>query len=319
VVIIHNGYSDYLKWCIIQARKFNDEVILIGDKSNNRFGTLAKHAEKKDFVNDRYSEFVQYYQHMSTNGKTFELFCFERWFILLEYMTKNSLDFIFHIDSDVMLYANASELSKNFSASAMAAYHIPKQTYSNLRWFAIPHASYWSIDGLRKFCLFIIDVYKNKINELKVKWQWHATGKIRGGICDMTLLYLFYKNNKDAIINLAPCFETYTFDSNINSSENYFPDDFQMKRKLMFLKIKNVYFRDDHPYCKKTVNDSEIQMVNLHCQGKSKMLMFSYFKGKHTVLDYLLYAKFLFPFLYKRTVDTMKYKLKAKTIFNQVS
>lgn len=311
VIIIHRGYSDYLKWAVLQAKASGNEVILLGDEKNLKLSAYVKHEYISDYGHSDYPTFLKNYKHMSSNDYKFELVCFERWFVLLEYLKRNSFEKVLHLDSDVMIYEEADKILQYFSGKFMAAYHIPEQTYSDNRWVAVPHTSFWTTQGLEKLCTFIIDEYTKGLEELKLKWQWHISSKAPGGICDMTLLYLFYRQNEDKIVNLAQTFnETFTFDSNINSPENYFQNEFSMTRKF-FISIKNVFFENKIPYSKNLVLNKNIKLFALHCQGKAKILMFIFYKGKKEAADYLAYYLFLIPFLYKRMIGSIKSKLKT--------
>jgi len=54
-------------------------------------------------------EFSNVYKHLSTNDYNFELMCFNRWFILLNYMKAKNINMCFHIDSDVLLFSDVEK------------------------------------------------------------------------------------------------------------------------------------------------------------------------------------------------------------------
>ena len=100
VVIINTGNPHYLKTVITQAKFFGNKTILIGDASN---APLGDHVDMNQYANQAV-EFQRYYVHLTTNGYQYELFCLQRWFILLEFMKAQGLDKCLHLDSDVLLF-----------------------------------------------------------------------------------------------------------------------------------------------------------------------------------------------------------------------
>ena len=49
-----------------------------------------------------------------------ELFCFQRWFVLYEFMKEQKIDKVFCMDSDVLLYTDASEDFKNLKTLTLS-------------------------------------------------------------------------------------------------------------------------------------------------------------------------------------------------------
>ena len=82
VVIIHKGRNRYVQVAINQAKFFANDVSVISDKS-------FKNCLNYDI--DKYSnfskKFAKYYIHLSSTTVVWvELFCFQRWFVLYEFM-----------------------------------------------------------------------------------------------------------------------------------------------------------------------------------------------------------------------------------------
>jgi len=314
-VIIHRGYSAYLKWAIMQARLISNQVVLIGNEENESLKDLAGYLPMTDLHEPLFAEFIKVYEHMSTNEYKFELICFERWFILLDFMKKKSLDVLVHLDSDVMIFNNMQEIVHSFKDDTLAAYHIPKQTYSEHRWIAVPHTSVWTRAGLEKFCSFILDTYRNNMPELKMKWDSHSTDEKRGGISDMALLYLFYAKNEKAIINLAECRQNqqgqlYCLDLNINSSENYDQHEFALAASPFLFNIKKLNHEKGIITALNFFLEKIVLFESLHCQGKAKILMFNYYRGKKTLADRIEFAAFALNFFLQRTTNYGRYMLR---------
>ncbi len=293
----------------------SDKVVLIGNEENEKLKDIVSYHPMTLLSDPLYNDFLKVYEHMSTNEYKFELICFERWFLLLDYMKKNSLEILVHLDSDVMLFNDLHEIVESFDKNTLAAYHIPRQTYSEERWIAVPHTSVWTREGLQRFCRFIVDTYKNNKAELQTKWNSHGTDARRGGISDMALLYLFYIRNVKDIVNLAECRkhhngQMYCLDLNINSSENYDQHEYAMASSSFLFKIKKLNYQDGVITALNLIQNKNVVFESLHCQGKAKILMFLYYHGTKKPLDRLEFMTFAFNFFRQRTATYGRFLLK---------
>ena len=154
IIVLHRGANDYLRVCLSQA-KFsnpNSRVILLGDESNVN---IAKEAGVEHYlINDYFKqaqEFQKIYRHYSTNPYDFELFCFQWWFVIGEFIEKNNIDKFLHIDSDVLLYA---DFSQEHAFLDYINYYV--LTYSH----ASAHSSFFNNSrALGEFCSFFSEVF----------------------------------------------------------------------------------------------------------------------------------------------------------------
>jgi hypothetical protein len=310
IIIMHRGASDYLKWAIKQAKLNNDNVVLLGDKSNENFREFCSFGYLDDLDNAYSRKFTGLYEHMSTNNYKFELMCIDRWFVLLQYMVRENIEYLVHLDSDVMVYTNLDETVETYLREHLMCYHVIEQDYNAMRWVAGAGFSFWTMKGLKLFCDFIIDQYTQGIGELRAKWKWHHDTGRRGGICDMNLLYLFYQKNKDSIRNLSLISddETSCFDLNLASGANYYQDEYRIKRTLFGDYIKQITFIRNQPFGYNLRLKRKVAFHSLHCQGKYKILMYSYYSGKKSFDDLLGFLNFAGPFLWKRFRELLRYK-----------
>jgi len=269
IVFIHSGDNWYLPYVLHQAKHVSpdSEVVLLGQLSNStsiQNVTLEKLREPNSI-----KEFNKIYVHMSTNPKDFELFCFTRWHYLLEYMHLSKTRSIFYFDSDVLLYSPIKDIAEIYGRQISAcAYLIIKQDVSSMRWSATAHASYWTLDFLEKFCNFTRECFcqDKYLNMLKQKWAWHVTNDKPGGICDMTVLFLFWLENSGNIANLAINYNNNVFDDNINSSANYEENEYLMHRRW-----KKIKFINKEPMLIKADNKKNLVRAHaLHFQGTAK-------------------------------------------------
>ena len=254
VILIHRGKHDYVQTCINQAKFYNKTVIVISDSEYENCDNVdilgyTTHAD----------EFRKYYTPLSTLGD-YELFCFLRWFILYEYMTKENIDDVFYIDSDVLLYHNISD-DKDFF----------KNYIFTLILRSVGCTSYFTTSGLKMFCKFLFEIYQKKDSYEFAKIASHY--KVRqefnlpGGVCDMTLFEYFARYKCSVGVGeLSNIHNDTTYDHNINDSDNMYEFD----------GIKKIEFIDKKPYCYSPVLDKKIQFKSIHFQGGSKHLMDQY-------------------------------------------
>jgi hypothetical protein len=143
------------------------------------------------------------------------------------------------------------------------------QRQSNYRWSAAGHVSYWTELGLARFCDLIDHIYTHRLDKLEEKWNWHQRTKTPGGICDMTLLWLFSRENEIPILTRVR--DDTTFDENINISENHLPNEYRMHEGY-----KEITWRGHQPYGYNLVLRKPIRFNALHFQGTAKELMKSH-------------------------------------------
>lgn len=239
VVFIHKGKSDYLPIVIEQAEKRN-KVYLISDDNIHQY-------------QDKAEQFKKLYTHMSTLPEQFELFCFQRWFILREWMKTNNFETVMYCDSDVLLFCDVTEEYKNWNQYEMTLLH---------RTALI--SSYITFEGLDLFCEFLLKTYSDKnkfeFRELVNKWNLMQEFKMNGGVCDMTLLNRWhYLRTPARIGEMMQVVNWTTFDHCINSDDGY-----EMKDSH---KNYAFGFGYEKPYIWHNKLEQMVQFNSLHCQG----------------------------------------------------
>ena len=254
VVIVQMNSVPYLKPVLATARKFNSRVVLIG---NEQAGEASEPAEFVRFepLAQEAAYFQQIYQHLSTNPYGFELFCFQRWFVLQEYLESQRLDLCFAMDSDVLLYADAgAEFREAFDHDY--AFTLVQGT--------IGCSSYFTRGGLADFCRFVRETYENKTAPrfaylLNTAAEFQKSRRA-GGICDMTLFRLYALESKARIGEMCSVIDGSTCDHNINVSDGYETAG----------AVKKIYPRGGRPYCKSLDHGGLIRFKTLHFQGEAK-------------------------------------------------
>ncbi len=299
VIFIHTNNAYYLKDTLWQAKQFNERVILLGDDENKHHAQNG--IEYYPIVNygKASSYFTSIYEHMSGVPYEFELACFNRWFILEEFMRTNKIPVAFYCDSDVMLYCDISEeYDANFKSYDMSVMQIG---YSG------GMVSFWNLKSITSFCDFLKRFYEDRptiaklvelfLNSPKKPNGYHSCEYNGISTCyndDAPMLTNFVKDNKNmlSIGNLGQMLNDAVFDPSI-SYEFYiqpvFPGPtwihkrYQMKDLSIKVdgnsdisQIKDIILVDGYPYCYNLDLKALIKFKALHFQGHAKKIIADY-------------------------------------------
>jgi hypothetical protein len=266
IVFIHRGNSAYLKYSLSQAQATNprSSIILLGDPSNDCYNFVV-HREIDDFFRGA-SEFEKIYTHFSTLPPSFELICFQRWFILKDFLLANKINRCLYLDSDIMLYTDVTADSEKFAHFDFTlAHQINGCTFFLNR-----------VAALDEFCQFLMDVYNKKDSYVYDKLLAHYVVRKRhgltGGVCDMTAFQLYAENHFGEIGEVAQIIDGSVYDPAITILR----PGFEMEGG-----IKKVVWRNGLPYGKHANTGREIRFNSLHFHGStSKSMMGQFYTGK---------------------------------------
>jgi len=277
IIIFHNGNQDYVKICINQALKFNNEIILINDNPNNYKNITSPHFKcinSKNYSKNA-DKFKKYYKHFSNNNYNNELICIARWLYVEEYMRKHNIYRAFVCDSDILIYDDIDKINSKYLYKYDFMLCSAKTNLTGGQ-------SIWDLHKIIEFKSFIFNFY-NKKNIQNIK-KWWKTYTKPGGICDMTLLYYFANKTtifEGLIINNVRYFDkdltnifdnSITFDLHISNNVNQkYKNDYEMKNG-----IKNIQIKKNKAYVFNKRLNKDIRFILLHFQGNKKHLMNKY-------------------------------------------
>jgi len=255
IMLIHKSNSFYIGYTIAQARRSNPHSTIHFIWDGPPISQPDSHIQQHQ-LND-YSEgaraFADVYIHMSTNSIESELFCFQRWFILRDFMAAHKLSRCFYMDSDVLLYGNITREQKNFEDAVFT-----------LSLGTSPHSSFFNcVEILHHFCGYLMDLYAQKKgrhwDQIVAQGWWIQKNQLPGGMSDMTAFRLYKQNTLGWVGEVSDIINDATFDHNIHSAE---PVGFEMKDG-----IKAIQWIDNMPYCRYLPSGKLIRFNSLHCQG----------------------------------------------------
>jgi putative methyltransferase (TIGR04325 family) len=258
VVFIHfNEIPAYLIRALNQALLQNRQVVLITDAKTEIPGVSVHDAA---VYAKGLEAFENAYVHMSTNSEEFERICIHRWFILKNFMNESNTEVAYYSDSDTMIYSDLAlvyEQYKEYDAS-----YTLTENQDNYRWSASACCSYWKKEAINGFCEFVLDTYKNNLATLRKKWDYHLQNQQQGGICDMTLLFLFIEKIK--FFPLSKTRNGMCFDQNMLSDENYHEHEYDFGyNKELGREVKTIKMMTGTPHyiSKKTNSPIRINAI----------------------------------------------------------
>lgn len=253
IVIVHKGNSFYLEPVLRQIRLFNPDnrICLISDKSTDRFDFI-EHYDIDQYMKGA-DEFANIYVHMSINPFNYELFCFQRWFVIRDFIRSQEIPFSLCLDSDVLLYCNVDEV---FSEYQSYDFTICKEMG--------PCFSSFNNLSIEKLCNYMTYLYTD--SQAFKRLEEFYKNVVDGGVCDMTALAWYQKDVSDNVIDIVYPVDNACFDGNISDSMG-----FEMQKGK-----KKIYWKNNLPYGKYMEKDSFIQFYGLHLQGGAKHSMHKY-------------------------------------------
>ena len=294
VIIHHECRTEYARKCIQMAEKFNKQVIFLGDETNRDFS--KNWVDVNLYCKEEWQEFRKYYKNLSFYDDGYAIKIFKRFFAMKNYMNEKGLKECVLIDSDVLTYENYSKIP--VFGQCDATLFIPEEeekgsdplSYGNYYWGASAGTSYFKYEVLEDIVNFMIETYKNHFDLLEKKWKWHQENNYGGGVCEMTLLFLWYLQTDYKVINTKRIFgeeKPYVIDNDVrtvNDRCNFI--------KYSFANIERIKLIEKKPYLIENTG-RPVKAVCLHFGGETKKYMKAYMQQNivsHKVLLFLTYC-----------------------------
>lgn len=253
IVFIHSGDDEYLYYSLNQAKHSNPKssVFLIGDSANRHYASESIHHLMLEDYYDGAMEFASVYQHHSPNTYDYELFCFQRWYILRDFMRAFQMDRCLYLDSDIMLYDSIDD---------------PEYARFTNIWTMLSFNTSQSLDN---FCKLMRSYYCDP----SLLGQLHAYTALHQfpGVSDMVFSRLFvdyypeYSNHQNGV------FQDSFFDGNIRHPQ-WFPPYHDGDEVEMRDGTKKVYFQQGKFFVK-LKSGKYVRVVGQHFQGDNKAYM----------------------------------------------
>ncbi len=274
IVFIQKDDARFLNLALVRAKASNPDsrLIVIGDNLSPKLDFAEYYSMKG--LSKGANKFNEKYVHLSTVGFDFELFCFQRWFVLNEFMHKEKINSCLHLDHDVLLYSNVTLNQKEFSKAPFA--------YS----FGTSGHCFF-INDLKQFdklCEFITSFYtdKKRLAGLRNMYEDRLQKHLLGGVCDMTALKIFAQENPKLVMDVSEITTSGIFDHNINASDGF----------ETFCGLKKIIVKNGLPFVIVKSTKKIVPLKAIHMQRLAKSLMRKFsdcnFSRTNIIFDYLL-------------------------------
>jgi hypothetical protein len=284
IIYVHTGDSFYLLPNLLHTRAYNPnaKIILLGDKKN----AYVEEWGFEHFLLDEYMnlahQFEQVYVHYSPNSYQFELFCFQRWFAISEFVQKQHLEKFLVCDTDAFLYCNIDD---EFDKYSNVDFTITRN--------GTPCFTYFSKDSIKRFVEYITWCYTSEVGKKRIE-DYHqrlVDSNKDYGISDMSAFVAWEQLDGAMAIHVDVPNNGIAYDHNfIDVNDGYKMDG---SHKL-------IAWENDIPYEFLASTGEKIMIKGIHLQGKSKYLI-------HKMIPY----KYIKPVLGFYLKEIVKYRLRT--------
>jgi hypothetical protein len=274
ILFIHKGDSWYLSYALKQAKKSNPHanIILLGDDSNTKYSNIVKHFYITEYF-EAAQQLALIYKHFSTTGYDHELFCIQRWFIMLELANALNIDHIMLVDTDVLLFQDINIFLNNIKVDYEFS-----QGITNPMGFVF----FKSRENLKKMCDYIFDFYSTS-DGIEVLTQMFSNWKIEnavGGVSDITFFYLYKIKYPNCYMNFElPPIEGNAFCFSLESS-------YYIRNRDGYIVIKWI---DNIPYAT-LLTGEKVSVMGIHCFGLQKRYIRKLYQGPGKIQSRIIYC-----------------------------
>lgn len=261
IIFIHRGDCWYLYYSVKQARFHhpNARIVVISDTPNEQ---LAPYAEQLDIRNywAGAEELATIYQHHSMNSQEFELFCFQRWFVIRNFLQSYRPARAIHLDSDILVY---DDLFKDFGRMEGKALGIVgfQGPFSML----IP-----GYEVIADFCLRIMRLFREERGSLASMYEAWRRESSHVALSDMHALRTFISARGHSTLDLSEPFEGSVYDTVVHES-----DGLEMQHG-----IKAIAWIGGRPHGRRLGSRETVRLKTLHFQGDAKSRILEFFTRK---------------------------------------
>jgi len=266
IIFTHYGTTKYLTYTLRQAKKSNPrkDCILIGDSANEGLAINCgwKHVSLRSLVSSRRDEFNSYFYWVQGSihnpvkgGKDWLRYCFERWFILEEFLVKQQIKHFWHFDSDTMIIDDLQDYEDELINSSLLS-----TTLCN----GMCPGGFIRQEFLQMFCSQIINDFKDQ-DFLDSQQNEFDTFNPHYAFCDMRSFENLAENIKShEIPRLCDFFisKNVWFDDCICQSHDF---DTIRVPLMGFKKIKNLYSSPEGIFCVKQENNNPYKFITVNC------------------------------------------------------
>lgn len=257
IVFVHKGASHYVPYALHQARAYNPgaRVVLLGDEAACGMARPEERVSLTDHMGTA-EAFARTYKNLSTNTFEFELFCFQRWFALRDWMHAEGVERAVYLDTDVLCYTDLGAESERLREADMTV----------VKGIGPGSNFIHDIRVLDAFCDFMTGMFTDRLPHYEAVYADYKARGVAGGICDMWAFHEFAEAHPNRVADLFQVVDGALYDTHMLT-----PSGFRMDGE-----IKAITFDGDRPYGVRDADGARIRFHVLHFAGGSKRFMFRY-------------------------------------------
>ncbi len=261
ILFFHKGkIPHYLRCTMESARFFNPEarIILLADQPQD-FGALRVEVrEVSRLIHPQFQQFLDAYVHISGIKVYYERLFLERWFHLEQLLREESIARALYLDSDSMLFAEATSLFDQVPAVNLCTSRAGGPACTFIR------------KSLQPFLDFVLAKYRDQA--FLDYWKKRSDAAIaKGGLDnlgDMSFIELFTTTQPEGAI--------YPNDLPAGHIDHciHVPDGMETRRKRRHKFRKKIFWQIENgcllPYFKRASDGQEIKALAVHFQSGAK-------------------------------------------------
>lgn len=263
IVFLFRNDADYLRYTLSAAHHFNPDnpVILLGTPENAHYRDLGiEHYDYREFSTDA-ARFEKCYVHRSSLSREFEIFCFQRWLILREFLNRSPYSRALHLDADVMLFSDAVKEGDRFRRHDMTLARLDDDHYR------CGHHCYWNnLDTLNAFCEFMFRHFATS-RAIAANDRFFDP-RSSSHVSDMLMLGLFARERPECTGDISRIEDRKVFDDFFSR-----PSGFHTESPLIKKNMKKVRFQDGVLWGRHRDHAEPIRFLSIHFHGSLKFLM----------------------------------------------
>lgn len=261
LIFVHKSESWYLYYTVKQARYYNPDarIIVITDCPQEK---LAPYAEIHNIAEywDGAAMMETIYQHNSPFTREYEIINFQRWFVVRDFMRRNSVPRAIYVDSDVLV---CDSLFPDFDRMNGAALGIVG--YQGPYTMLIP-----DMKVVADFCDFIEFLYREEGELLTAQYNEWKKVTPNVSVTDMHALHTFVSRRGLRTLDLSRIYKGAIYDTIVQESDGLKLRD----------GAKDVRWIGGYACVERTNSTETVRLKTIHCQGAAKGLILKLFAAK---------------------------------------
>lgn len=138
------------------------------------------------------------------------------------------------------------------------------------------HCSLWKLEGLERFCQFILEQYRSEKLMVRLEGLWNQVlqNGWAGGVSDMTMLSLFAEANPESYVEMGLPLDGAVYDLNVTAAENSPGIRYKMDGA-----VRKIEWENGAPWFVREDGSMRDRARSIHFQSVAKAHMAKHYRG----------------------------------------